>query len=98
MVHFAIPTLFSHPRRTRLALVWRRPARSNLRKAGRARQKVGRVSGVSFAVWAPHAEGVSVVGNFNGWNGQLHQMRMLGGSGVWELFIPDLEPGTHVQV
>jgi 1,4-alpha-glucan branching enzyme len=63
-------------------------------KLGAHVRKVGSVSGVSFAVWAPHAEGVSVVGNFNGWNGQLHQMRMLGGSGVWELFIPDLEPGT----
>ncbi len=63
-------------------------------KLGAHVRKVGRVSGVSFAVWAPQAEGVSVVGNFNGWNGQLHQMRMLGGSGVWELFIPDLEPGT----
>jgi len=64
------------------------------KKLGAHVRKVGRVSGVSFAVWAPHAEGVSVVGNFNGWNGQLHQMRMLGGSGVWELFIPDLESGT----
>jgi 1,4-alpha-glucan branching enzyme len=64
------------------------------KKLGAHVRKVGRVSGVSFAVWAPHADGVSVVGNFNGWNGQLHQMRMLGGSGVWELFIPDLEPGT----
>jgi len=63
-------------------------------KLGAHVRKVGSVSGVSFAVWAPQAEGVSVVGNFNGWNGQLHQMRMLGGSGVWELFIPDLEPGT----
>jgi 1,4-alpha-glucan branching enzyme len=64
------------------------------KKLGAQVIKVGRVSGVSFAVWAPHAQGVSVVGNFNGWNGQLNQMRMLGGSGVWELFIPDLEPGT----
>jgi 1,4-alpha-glucan branching enzyme len=63
-------------------------------KLGAHCRKVGRVSGVSFAVWAPHAEGVSVVGNFNGWSGQLHQMRMLGGSGVWELFIPELEPGA----
>jgi len=63
-------------------------------KLGAQVRKVGRVSGVSFAVWAPNADGVSVVGNFNGWSGQLHQMRMLGGSGVWELFIPDLEPGT----
>src|SRR6478672_1736488 len=55
--------------------------------------KIGRVSGVAFAVWAPHAAGVSVVGDFNNWDGRLHQMRMLGGSGVWEIFIPDLTPG-----
>ena len=63
-------------------------------KLGAHVRKMGNVPGVSFAVWAPHAEGVSVVGNFNSWNGALHQMRMLGGSGVWELFIPDLTPGT----
>ena len=55
--------------------------------------KIGRVSGVAFAVWAPQASGVSVVGDFNGWDGRFHQMRMLGGSGVWELFIPDLPDG-----
>jgi 1,4-alpha-glucan branching enzyme len=55
--------------------------------------KVQRVAGVSFAVWAPHAEGVSVVGNFNRWDGRLHQMRELGQSGVWEIFIPELQPG-----
>jgi 1,4-alpha-glucan branching enzyme len=37
---------------------------------------------------------VSVVGDFNGWDGRFHQMRMLGGSGVWELFIPDLPDGV----
>ncbi len=63
-------------------------------KLGAHVRKYGRVSGVSFAVWAPNAEGVSVVGDFNGWDGRLHQMRMLGGSGVWELFIPDLRPNT----
>ena len=52
--------------------------------------KANRVSGVSFGVWAPHAEGVSVVGDFNEWDGRIHQMRALGGSGVWELFIPGL--------
>ncbi|HUE84027.1 MAG TPA: 1,4-alpha-glucan branching protein GlgB [Pyrinomonadaceae bacterium] len=57
-------------------------------------RKVNRVPGVAFAVWAPQAEGVSVVGDFNGWDGRLHQMRMLGSSGVWELLIPELEPGT----
>ncbi|HXN41675.1 MAG TPA: 1,4-alpha-glucan branching enzyme, partial [Myxococcaceae bacterium] len=42
--------------------------------------------GVSFAVWAPHAGGVSVVGDFNSWDGRLHAMRSLGASGIWELF------------
>jgi len=49
--------------------------------------------GVAFAVWAPNARRVSVVGNFNGWNGASHQMRRLGDSGVWELFIPGLGEG-----
>lgn len=48
------------------------------------------VPGVRFAVWAPNAERVSVVGNFNQWDGRVHAMRVLGGSGVWELFIPHL--------
>ena len=51
------------------------------------------VGGVSFAVWAPNAERVSVVGNFNHWDGREHQMRVRGGSGVWELFIPGLGAG-----
>ncbi|HUY17579.1 MAG TPA: 1,4-alpha-glucan branching protein GlgB [Candidatus Binataceae bacterium] len=54
----------------------------------------GGVSGVAFAVWAPNAAGVSVVGDFNHWDGRIHQMRMLGGSGIWELFIPELKPGA----
>jgi len=52
------------------------------------------VAGVLFAVWAPNAERVSVVGDFNHWDGRCHPMRVLPGFGVWELFIPDLEPGT----
>jgi len=48
------------------------------------------VSGVRFAVWAPNAERVSVVGSFNDWDGRIHSMRSLGGSGVWALFIPHL--------
>jgi len=48
-------------------------------------------AGVHFAVWAPNAAGVSVVGDFNGWDGRYHMMRSLGNSGVWELFIPGLE-------
>jgi 1,4-alpha-glucan branching enzyme len=51
-------------------------------------------TGVRFAVWAPNAERVSVVGNFNGWDGRCHPMRVRGGSGVWELFIPGLAAGT----
>ncbi len=52
------------------------------------------INGVAFAVWAPNAEGVSVVGDFNGWDGRIHQMRRLGGSGIWELFIPGLADGA----
>ena len=51
------------------------------------------VAGVNFAVWAPNAERVSVVGDFNQWDGRAHPMRSLGGSGVWQLFIPDLAAG-----
>jgi 1,4-alpha-glucan branching enzyme len=52
------------------------------------------VRGIAFAVWAPNAAGVSVVGDFNSWDGRLHMMRSLGASGVWELFIPELPVGT----
>ena len=51
------------------------------------------ISGVQFAVWAPAAERVSVVGDFNGWHGLRHPMRVNGGSGIWELFIPGLHVG-----
>jgi 1,4-alpha-glucan branching enzyme len=66
-------------------------------KLGSHVRRVGRVAGVSFAVWAPDAEGVSVVGDFNNWDGRLHQMRRLGVSGIWEIFIPDLEPGASYK-
>jgi len=52
------------------------------------------VAGTSFAVWAPAAEGVSVVGDFNGWDGRRHLMRLMGSSGIWELFVPDVGPGA----
>jgi len=51
------------------------------------------VKGVGFAVWAPAAERVSVVGNFNHWDGREHQMRVRGSSGIWEIFIPSLCEG-----
>ena len=57
----------------------------------------GDEQGVSFAVWAPDATAVRVVGDHNGWNGESHAMRSLGASGVWELFIPDLPVGTRYK-
>jgi len=53
--------------------------------------------GVAFSVWAPNAVRVSVVGNFNGWNGLAHPMRARGASGVWELFIPELVEGEYYK-
>jgi 1,4-alpha-glucan branching enzyme len=50
--------------------------------------------GTRFAVWAPNAERVSVVGPFNAWDGRRHAMQSRGGSGVWELFVPGLGPGA----
>jgi len=50
-------------------------------------------SGYGFAVWAPNARAVSVVGTFNQWDGRRHQMRSLGASGIWELFVPGLGEG-----
>jgi 1,4-alpha-glucan branching enzyme len=50
-------------------------------------------TGTRFAVWAPSAERVSVVGDFNGWDGRRHPMRCRGASGVWELFMPGIGPG-----
>ena len=57
----------------------------------------GGVNGVAFSVWAPNARAVRVVGNFNSWDGRLHPMRSMGSSGVWELFIPDIGPGTYYK-
>ncbi len=53
--------------------------------------------GVNFAVWAPNARGVSVIGDFNGWDGRRHLMRKLIPSGIWELFIPELKQGAHYK-
>nr|CRH05219.1 GH13 : 1,4-alpha-glucan branching enzyme [Candidatus Magnetococcus massalia] len=54
---------------------------------------VGKVKGVLFSVWAPNAQRVSVIGDFNNWDGRCHPMRVRPGSGVWELFVPDLNHG-----
>ena len=55
---------------------------------------IDNISGVRFAVWAPNAERVSVVADFNRWDGRRHPMQNLGGSGVWVLFIPEVSIGA----
>ena len=55
------------------------------------------VEGTSFSVWAPHAQAVRIVGDFNGWGGVGHAMRRLDDNGVWELFIPGLGAGTNYK-
>jgi 1,4-alpha-glucan branching enzyme len=55
------------------------------------------VTGTSFAVWAPHARGVRVKGDFNDWDGREHPMRQMGTSGVWELFVPGVGSGTRYK-
>ncbi len=57
----------------------------------------GPVTGTSFAVWAPNARGVRVIGDFNHWDGHGHPMRSLGSSGVWELFVPGADAGTRYK-
>ena len=63
------------------------------RSLGARAQSIDGIGGVRFAVWAPNAGRVSVVGEFNRWDGRIHPMRSHGESGVWELFIPGLAPG-----
>jgi 1,4-alpha-glucan branching enzyme len=55
------------------------------------------VKGVAFAVWAPNARRVSVVGDFNGWDGRYYPMRSLGVSGIWEIFVPGLDAGIRYK-
>ena len=55
------------------------------------------MEGTAFAVWAPNAQRVSVVGDFNEWDGRRHMMRRLGGSGIWEIFVPGVEEGDHYK-
>ena len=57
----------------------------------------GKVTGTSFAVWAPAARGVRVKGDFNNWDSREHPMRQMGVSGVWELFVPDVGAGTKYK-
>jgi len=60
---------------------------------GAHERTIAGVRGMRFAVWAPNAERVSVVGTFNHWDGRYHPMSVRGSSGIWELFVPELGPG-----
>jgi len=66
-------------------------------KFGAHLHTIGDAAGVYFAVWAPNAQRVSVVGDFNGWDGRVNPMRKLIGSGVWELFLPEIKQGAHYK-
>jgi len=66
-------------------------------KFGAHLRTIGDATGVYFAVWAPNAQRVSVVGDFNDWDGRVNPMRKLLGAGVWELFLPGMKQGAHYK-
>jgi 1,4-alpha-glucan branching enzyme len=66
-------------------------------KLGAHQMQIDGVNGVRFAVWAPNAMRVSVIGDFNNWDGRVHPMQPNGASGVWELFIPDVTSGNKYK-
>ena len=66
-------------------------------KLGAQLRTIDGVRGTSFAVWAPNAQRISVVGDFNRWDGRCHQMRPLGMSGVWEIFAPGVGKGAQYK-
>lgn len=66
-------------------------------KLGAHYTEVNGIGGVQFAVWAPSARSVSVIGDFNRWDRRSHAMRVLGSSGIWEIFIPGLPEGAFYK-
>lgn len=68
-----------------------------MRELGAVPMQVDGVDGVRFAVWAPNAQRVSVVGDFNGWHGARHPMRLRHDAGVWELFLPGVPVGARYK-
>ena len=66
-------------------------------KLGAQLREMDGVHGTAFSVWAPKAKRVSVVGDFNDWDGRRHVMRRLGESGVWEVFVPGVGKGAHYK-
>jgi 1,4-alpha-glucan branching enzyme len=67
------------------------------RRLGAHVREIDGVTGTAFAVWAPNARSVAVVGDFNSWDGRLHPMRTLGSTGIWELFVPDVGDGVKYK-
>src|SRR5262249_61734924 len=66
-------------------------------KLGAHRARLDGVDGVIFSVWAPNARRVSVVGDWNAWDGRRHPMRLHPGNGIWELFVPGVDAGAHYK-
>lgn len=64
------------------------------KKLGAHKTSVDGAEGYNFSVWAPNASGVSLVGDFNGWDGRINQMKSRGSSGIWEIFMPGIEENT----
>ena len=60
-------------------------------------REIDGVRGTRFAVWAPNASRVSVIGDFNDWDGRRHMMRLHPANGIWEIFIPDIGPGRKYK-
>jgi len=67
------------------------------RRMGSCPALIDGLAGVRFALWAPNAREVAVVGDFNGWDGRRHPLRRLRGASVWELFLPAVAAGSHYR-
>ncbi|MCX7705485.1 MAG: 1,4-alpha-glucan branching enzyme, partial [bacterium] len=67
------------------------------KKMGAVHRIINGIEGFNFSVWAPNAKRVSVVGDFSSWDGRMHQMRVLGNSGIWEIFVPEIPAGSNYK-
>ena len=80
-----------------LYLIGQGSHRDIFRKLGAHPTRLSGVSGTFFAAWAPNASRVSVIGEFNDWDGRVHVMRLHPGNGLWEIFIPGVKHGTQYK-